>query len=183
MRGILATVGVAGCGLALLAPLAVLRAATQEQTSEQALIERLRQSQGEIGRTQPPGAPARPAEELIQEIEVIERQLRSGTPGQRLGLSEEEVRGLVSEGLGVEVLKAETVEHEGRQVYAVTVMNPPGNYDGALMVRTLLVDRTTGGLLGEVPHTPRTAATDVAPSAPAAGPDGGGREIRRRTHR
>lgn len=180
MRGILATVGVAGCGLALLGPQAIVRPAAQEPTSEQALIERLRQSQSETGRAQRAGEQARPAEELVQRIEVIERQLGAGTPGQRLALSEEEVRSLVSEGLGVEVLKAETVEHDGRQVYALTVMNPPGDYDGAFMVRTLLVDGTTGSLLGQVPHTPRTSATD---SSPPAVVDGSGREIRRRTHR
>jgi uncharacterized membrane protein YkoI len=182
MRGILATVGVAGCGLVLLGPQALQRAAAQEQASERTLIERLRQTQGESERVEPPGAPARPAEEGIRDIEVLERQLRSDAEGQRPALSEEEVRSLVREGLGVEVLKIETVERDGRQVYALTVMNPPGDYNGAFMVRTLLVDGTTGGLLGEVPHTPRTGATDVAPEAPAAGPDGGGLEIRRRTH-
>jgi hypothetical protein len=181
MRGILVTVGVAGCGLALLGPQAIVRPAAQEPTSEQALIERLRQSQGEIGPAEPPGVPTRPAEQLIREIDAIERQLRSDIAAGRPSLSEEEVRSLVSEGLGVEVLKAETVEHDGRQVYALTVMNPPGDYNGALMVRTLLVDRTTGSLLGQVPQAPRTSATD--PSPPAAVVGGGGLEIRRRTHR
>jgi uncharacterized membrane protein YkoI len=183
MRGVLATVGVAGCGLVLLGPQAVLRPAAQEAASERTLIERLRQIQAEIARPEPAAEATPSAEELIQDIQVIERQLRSDADGQRPALSEEEVRSLVREGLGVEVLKAETVERDGRQVYALTVMNPPGDYNGAFMVRTLLVDRTTGGLLGEVPHTPRTATTDVAPSAPAAGPVGGGLEIRRRTHR
>ena len=184
MRGILATVGVAGCGLALLGPQAILRPAAQEQTSERTLIERLQQIQGGVERAEPSGQPARPgAEELIREIEVIERQLASDSAGEAPALSEEEVRSLLREGLGVEVLKAETVEHEGRQVYALTVMNPPGDYNGAFMVRTLLVDRTTGGLLGEVPRTPRTSATDLSPGAPAAGVNGGGLEIRRRTHR
>jgi hypothetical protein len=180
MRSILATVGVAGCGLVLLGPQALQRAAAQEQASERTLIERLRQTQGESERAEPPGAPARPAEELIRDIEVLE--LRSDAEGQRPALSQEEVRSLVREGLDVEVLKIEPVERDGRQVYALTVMNPPGDYNGAFMVRTLLVDGTTGALLGEVPHTPRTGTTDVAPEAPAAGPDGGGLEIRRRTH-
>jgi hypothetical protein len=178
MRGILATLGAASCGLVLLGP----QATAQEQAIERSWSERLRQIQGEIERAEPPGEPTRPAEELIRDIEAIERQLRSDADGQRPALSEEEVRGLVREGLGVEVLKVETVERDGRQVYALTVMNPPGDYNGAFMVRTLLVDGTTGGLLGEVPHTPRTGATEVSPEAPAAGPDGGGLKIRRRTH-
>ena len=184
MRGILATVGVAGCGLALLGPQAVLHPAAQEPSSERTLIERLRQIQGEIEHSAPASEAAPSAEVLIRDIQVIERQLRSDADGQRPALSEEEVRTLVREGLGVEVLKAETVERDGRRVYALTVMNPPGDYNGAFMVRTLLVDAATGGLLGEVPDTPRTGATDVAPSAPAASPpDGGGLEIRRRTYR
>jgi hypothetical protein len=181
MRGILASLGAACCGLVLLGPQALHQVAAQEQASERTLSERLRQIQGEIELAEPPEEPTRPAEELIRDIEVIERQLRSDADGQRPALSEEEVRSLVREGLGVEVLKVETVERDGREVYALTVMNPPGDYNGAFMVRTLLVDGTTGGLLGEVPHKPRTA-TEVSPDAPAAGPDGGGLEIRRRTH-
>ena len=87
------------------------------------------------------------------------------------------------DGLGVDVLRAELVERDGQPVYAVTVMNPPGNYNGAFMVRTLLVDGATGGLLGEVPQTPRAAAPDLTQDAPAAGFDGSGPEIRRRSHR
>jgi hypothetical protein len=181
MRGVLATVGVAGCGLVLLGPQAVLRPAAQEPSSELQLIERLRQIEAQTLRPEPAAAPTPAADELVRDIQAIERQLRADVDAQRAALSEEEVRSLVREGLGVEVLKAETVERDGRQVYALTVMNPPGDYNGAFVVRTLLVDPTTGGLLGEVPHTPRTAAPDV--DAPAAGPDGGGLEIRRRTHR
>jgi hypothetical protein len=62
-------------------------------------------------------------------------------------------------------------------------MNPPGNYNAAFMVRTLLVDGATGGLLGEVPHTPRAAAPDLTQDTRAAGPDDSGLEIRRRTYR
>ena len=75
------------------------------------------------------------------------------------------------------------MERDGQPVYALTVMNPPGNYNAAFMVRTLLVDGATGGLLGEVPHTPRAAAPDLTQDTRAAGPDGSGLEIRRRTYR
>jgi hypothetical protein len=181
MKRVLATVGIGGCGLVLLGAPVILPLAAQEQTSEQVLFERLRQSQLERGAA---GAePAGRAEELIRQIEVVERQLRSEQGEAGLALSEEEVRGLVREGLGMEVLGVEPVERDGRQLYAVTVMNPPGNYNGAFMVRTVLIDGTTGSLVGEVPHTPRTAATEPLPGAPAAGPNGNGLEIRRRTHR
>jgi hypothetical protein len=162
MRGVLATVGVAGCGLVLLGPHAVLRPAAQEPSSELQLIERLRQIEAETLRPEPAAAPTPAAEELIRDVQAIERQLRSDADGERPALNEEEVRSLLREGLGVEVLKAEMVERDGRQVYALTVMNPPGDYNGAFMVRTLLVDGTTGALLGAVPQTPRTGAEGVA---------------------
>jgi uncharacterized membrane protein YkoI len=183
MRGILAMVGVACCGLALLGPQAIVQPAAQEQPREPTLVERLRPIQGELAREEGRVQPSPGPEEPIREIEVVERQLPSNGAGQRPALSEEEVRNLVREGLGVDVLKVDLVERDGRQVYALTVMNPPGDYNGAFRVRTLLVDGTTGGLVGEVPDRPRTSASDLAPDAPAAGPDGGGLEIRRRTHR
>lgn len=181
MRGVLAAV--AGCGLVLLGSQAVLHPAAQEPASERTLIDRVSQIRAESLGPQPTAAPAPSAEGLIRDIQAIERQLRSDADGQRPALGEAEVSLLVGDGLGVEVLKAEPVELDGRQVYAVTVMNPPGDYNGALMVRTLLVDGATGGLLGEVPHTPRTAAPELSPAAPAAGAKGSGLEIRRRTHR
>lgn len=183
MRGSLGTVGIACCGLVLLGPPALGPLAAQERTSEQALIERLRQIQDQLKSGQSPAEPSHRADELIREIEVIEQQLQSETTTQGPALSEDEVRSLVREGLGVDVLKAETIERDGRQVYALTVMNPPGDYNGAFMVRTVLIDGTTGGLLGEVPHTPRAGATELSPGAPAAGPDSRGPEIRRRTYR
>lgn len=183
MKGILATVGIASCGLALLGPPVIGPLAAQERTSEQELIERLRQIQDQLKSGQSPAQPAPRAEELIREIEVIEQRLRAEPTGQGPALSEDEVRDLVREGLGVDVLKAEMIERDGRQVYALTVMNPPGDDNAAFMVRTVLVDGATGGLLGEVPHTPRVGPTDVSPGAPAAGPDSKGPEIRRRTYR
>jgi len=89
----------------------------------------------------------------------------------------------VEDSLGVEVLRTELSERDGQPVYAVTVMNPPGNYNAAFMVRTVLIDGTTGGIVGEVPQVPRTAAPDLAAGGATSGFDGGGLEIRRRSHR
>jgi uncharacterized membrane protein YkoI len=172
-----------GLALSLLVPHALAPAAAQEQTGAQALIERLQQIQGQLepGAAQPvQGQPAR-ADELIRQIEVIEQLLADAATDRQPALGEDEVRRLVQEGLGVDVLSAELVERDGQPVYALTVMNPPGNYNAAFMVRTLLVDGATGGLLGEVPHTPRAAAPH--PDSRAAGPDDSGLEIRRRTYR
>jgi uncharacterized membrane protein YkoI len=188
MRGIAAAAPIAcgGLALALLVAHAIAPVAAQEQTGAQGLIERLQQIQGQLepGAAQPmQGEPAR-ADELIRQLEGIQQQsLADAAPDQQPALGEDEVRRLVQEGLGVDVLSAELVERDGQPVYALTVMNPPGNYNGAFMVRTLLVDGATGGLLGQVPHTPRAAAPQLTQDAPAAGPDGSGLEIRRRTHR
>ena len=47
------------------------------------------------------------------------------------------------------MLGIEQVEAEGGPRYAVKVMNPPGNYNAAFMVTTLLVDAASGEILGE----------------------------------
>jgi hypothetical protein len=150
----------AGATLALCLMLLALPSAAQQAPGEQQLIERLRQIQDEIrgGRAAPSptaddAAPADPA--LL--------------PPQQVGKD-------LGERLGVEVLAVEPVEGEGGPRYAVKVMNPPGNYNGALMVGTLLVDATTGELLGEV-----TAAD--AGSGPATDDFESGIEARQRTWR
>ena len=170
-------------GLALL--LASPPAGAQEVTSERALIERLEQIRGQL---EPGGGAsigdAVSAEELIRQLEAVARQLDpQAAGGERPALGEDEVRRLVQEGLGVEVLSAKLVERNGQPVYALTVMNPPGNYNGAFMVRTLLVDGATGGLLGQVPHAPRAAEPSLTQDARAASPESTGLEIRRRTYR
>lgn len=169
---------------ALLMSAGALPAAAQEAPSAEALLERLRQIEGELRPgARPPEAPSS-AEELIGRIRVIEEDLRTATDAAMSpALSEDEVRTLVQDSLGVEVLRAELLERDGQPVYALTVMNPPGNYNSAFMVRTILIDGMTGGIVGEVPQVPRTAASDLATSAVTSGPDGNGLEIRRRTYR
>jgi len=159
VRGILrAGAGRALSGLLLGLPLAAL---AQAPPSEQELIERLRQIQGEIaGAAAAPPAPAGAA--------ASDPQL----------LSPQQVEQAVGERLGVQVLGIEPIEANGGTRYAVKVMNPPGDYAGAFLVTTLLVDAVSGEVLGE------------------AGPGGGlarpvrtsrdaesGLEVRRRTHR
>jgi hypothetical protein len=185
MSGISAAARIA-CGGLVLAHLAAHgMTPAHVQESAEALIQRLQQIQGQLG----PGAarsvqeqPA-PADQLIRRIEAIRQQSAAEAAERAPALAEEEVRRLVSEGLGVDVLRAELLERDGQPVYALTVMNPPGNYNGALQVTTVLVDGATGGLLGEVPHTPRAADSELSASAPAAGFGGSGPEIRRRSHR
>jgi uncharacterized membrane protein YkoI len=181
-----ARIACGGLALALLVPHATLPVAAQEQTGAPALIERLQRIQGQLesGEAEPAqGRPSR-ADELVRQIEAIQQQSLGEVPtDQQPALGEDEVRELVREGLGVDVLRVEMVERGGRPVYALTVMNPPGNYNGAFQVATLLIDGATGGLLGQVPHTPRAGDPGLSPGAPAAGFEGSGLEIRRRSHR
>jgi uncharacterized membrane protein YkoI len=176
------------CGALALALLMAqgMPVAGQERPSAQELLERLQQIQGQLepGGAQPvQGEPGR-ADELIGQIEAIRQQsLGTTAPEEEPALGEDEVRRLVREGLGVDILSAELVERDGRPVYVLTVMNPPGDYNGALMVRRLLVDSATGGLLEQIPDAPRTASPHQTQAAPAGGFDGSGPEIRRRTHR
>jgi hypothetical protein len=149
-----------------LATLALRPAIAQEPPTEEMLIERLRQIQDAlIAGAKEPGQ--EPETGLAQEP----------------ALGKDEVRRLVSEGLGVDVLSIEVVERDGEPAYAVTVMNPPGNTNSAFAVETLLVDGATGGLLERVPQRPRVAAPNLVEPSGASDPERSGMEIRRRTYR
>jgi hypothetical protein len=139
----------------------------------------------------PAGAQVQSAEDLIDRIRQIqaEQQAPSQPSGQpapaalQPELGEDEIRTIVADSLGVEILRVEVVEHAGEPVYAITVMNPPGNRNDAFRVATLLFDGATGALLGQQPPVPRTAASGP-PSPPAARNSGAeGLDIRRRTWR
>ena len=152
-----------------------------EAVGEEALLERLREIQEQFtpGADEPAPGAAAPEQELIERLQAVRRDLQSeADTGPMLG--ENEVRSLVGEGLGVEILSIEATESEGRPAYAVTVMNPPGNDNSAFAVGTLLIDGATGGLLGTVPHMPRVAAPEPSGRSDL---DRSGLEIRRRTHR
>jgi hypothetical protein len=98
-------------------------------------------------------------------------------------IAEEEIRAIVREGLGVEILRVDVVEHDGQPAYAVTVMNPPGNRNDAFRVATLLFDGATGSLLGQESPAPRAIAPDLSTAQTPSGFESGGPEIRRRTYR
>jgi hypothetical protein len=167
--GIGARIGIGGVVLGALASQAIAPAGAQAPASAQELTDRLRQIQGEVGfGTAPPGGSAAP-----------ERQAAAAAAP---ALDEDEVRTLIRTSFGVEVLKIEPVESEGRPAYAVTVMHPPGDYDGAFRVETLLMDGATAELLGRVPQRPRVASGFAEPSG-QADLESGGPEIRRRSFR
>ena len=144
----------------------------QAQDSAQQLIERLRQIQGEAG-----GA-GTSEQELLERVRRVQAELGAPPPAK---LSPEQVRERIGQALGVEVLSVDRVAAE-RPAYALKVMNPPGNYNAAFRVVTLLVDGDTGEVLGEVQATPNAEDPDAFPARRAPG-DTSGLELRRRTWR
>ena len=59
----------------------------------------------------------------------------------------DEVKAAIEREYGVRVLRIVEVERAGGTVYAVTVMNPGGDFDEAFQVNTLAVDPDTGALI------------------------------------
>jgi hypothetical protein len=176
--------GIAGLVLGVLAAQTTAPSGAQAPASEEELIGHIRQIQGEVEPATPSPAPVTRAgePEPVEPMPAIRRDAQAGAAGNAgPALGEDEVRTLLGERFGVEVLKIETMESERGPAYAVTVMNPPGNDDGAFLVETLVVDGATGEVLGQVSQAPRVAP-DLAPSW-QADLDAPGREIRRRTHR
>jgi hypothetical protein len=125
-------------------------ALAQETPSAQQLLDRLGEIRAEAG--------AQPAPEL---------------------LSPEQIEQQIGERLGVQVLSVETVEPNGDPRYAVKVMNPPGNYNGAFLVSTLLVDSVSGEVVGEAGPEGGLVRPIQVPESDAES----GLEARRRTYR
>ncbi len=126
-------------------------------------------------------AQAQSADDLVDRIRQIQAEQQAAPQAPALG--EDEIRAIVAESLGVEILAVEVVEHDGAAAYAITVMNPPGNRNDAFQVATLLFDGATGSLLGQQPTAPRVAAPAAVTAPPPHGFAGSGPEIRRRSVR
>ncbi len=63
-----------------------------------------------------------------------------------------EAKRQVEESYQVEVLGVREGEIDGRAVWLVTVMMPPGDYNAAFMVSNLAIDRETGDLVPSFRH-------------------------------
>lgn len=104
-------------------------------------------------------------------------------PPAAAALPEQQIAKRVAEQLGVQVLKVTPTDAKDPPTYAVRVMNPPGNDNAAFLVSTLLVDATTGAILGEARPVPSAAQPDVTPLTRTPEDADGGRDLRRRTYR
>lgn len=69
-------------------------------------------------------------------------------------MSEDQVRTAIEREFGVEVLRVSPGTADGRAVFMVTVMNPPGDFNEAFQVNTLVVDAETGRLVPQFRHNP-----------------------------
>ncbi len=69
-------------------------------------------------------------------------------------MSEDQVRTAIERDYGVQVLRVSPGTADGRNVFMVTVMNPPGDFNEAFQVNTLVIDAETGRLVPQFRHLP-----------------------------
>lgn len=72
----------------------------------------------------------------------------------------------IAERYGVEVLKVQPGESDGRKVWLLTVMQPAGSGNASFQVNHLAVDQESGALVPSFRH--RTQGYDLPPAAPGA---------------
>lgn len=80
------------------------------------------------------------------------------------GLTPDQARARVESEFGVQVLKVQRAERDGKPIYLITVMNPAGDFNNAFQVNTLAVDAATGRLLPTFHQLPSGRAENEAPS-------------------
>ena len=66
--------------------------------------------------------------------------------------SADEVKKAIAARFGVEVLRVQPVDDDGRPSYLVTVMSPGGNRNDAFQVNRILVDAATGEPVSQFRH-------------------------------
>lgn len=69
-------------------------------------------------------------------------------------MSQKEIAGKVEKEFGVQVLRVEPMAEDGKNMFAVTVMSPPGNRNSAYQVNTVVIDAATGNLVIRWGHGP-----------------------------
>ena len=67
-------------------------------------------------------------------------------------VTDQDAKRQVEEAYDVEVLGVREGEIDGRPVWLVTVMMPPGDFNTAFMVSSLAIDRETGDLVPSFRH-------------------------------
>ena len=102
--------------------------------------------------------------------------------GPAFAVSPEAAAAALAERFSVKVLRVTPIERDGKQLYAVVVMNPGGNFNEAFKVTTLVVDVETGDLITQ--FRPQNSGYDLPEAANRQLPgDESGAAIRRETFR
>ena len=96
-------------------------------------------------------------------------------------LSADKVSAEITERYHVTVLRVTPMQVDNRAAYAVVVMNPAGDDNGAFRVTTLIADAETGELVPQFAHRP--AGYDLPRPADRSPPTDSGPMIRSLTER
>ncbi len=88
-----------------------------------------------------------------------------------VALSADQVKRQVEARYGVTVLRIEAVTEQGRSAYAVTIMNPGGDFNEAFQVNTIVIDAESGRPIIQFRQGPRGLQPAAPPVSSRTGPN------------
>ena len=87
-----------------------------------------------------------------------------------VALSADQVRRQVETRYGVKVLRIKPMTEQGRSAFAVTIMNPGGDFNEAFQVNTIVIDAETGRPIVQYRQGPGGLEPAAAPVSSRTGP-------------
>lgn len=96
---------------------------------------------------------------LLRLLAVAAVLCAAGVAAAQAPKSADEVKKAIAARFGVEVLRVQPVDDNGRPAYLVTVMSPGGNRNDAFQVNRILVDAATAEPVSQFRH--RTSGYDL----------------------
>ena len=96
--------------------------------------------------------------------------LASGASPAGAALSADQVKRQVETRYGVTVLRIKPVTEQGRSAYAVTIMNPGGDFNEAFQVNTIVIDAENGQLIIQYRQGPGGLRPAAPPVSSRTGP-------------
>ena len=85
-------------------------------------------------------------------------------------LSADQVKRQVETRYGVKVLRIKPMTEQGRSAFAVTIMNPGGDFNEAFQVNTIVIDAETGRPIVQYRQGPGGLEPAAAPVSSRTGP-------------